>query len=39
LILLAAAPLGQVELAVSHSSKKGIPFVRREYENWPLMIF
>jgi hypothetical protein len=34
-----AALLGQVELAVSDSSKKGIPLVRPEDQNWSLTIF
>jgi hypothetical protein len=39
LFLLAAAPPGQVELTVSYSSKKGIPLVKPEYQNWSLTIF
>jgi hypothetical protein len=34
-----AALLGQVELAVSYSRKKGIPLVKPEYQNWSLTIF
>ena len=34
-----AALLGQVELAVSHSSKEGIPLVKPEYQKWSLTIF
>jgi hypothetical protein len=34
-----AALLGQVELAVSYSSKKGIPLVIPEDQNWSLSIF
>jgi hypothetical protein len=30
---------GHVELAVSYSSKKGIPLVKPEYQNWTLPIF
>jgi hypothetical protein len=36
---LPAVPLGQVELTVSYSSKKGIPLVKPEYQNWSLTIF
>jgi hypothetical protein len=38
-LLLAAAPLGETELTVSHAGKKGIPLVKPEYQNWPLTIF
>ena len=33
------ALLGQVELTVSYSSKKGVPLVKPEDQNWSLTIF
>jgi hypothetical protein len=38
-VLLPAAALGEVELAVAHSSEKGLPLIRPEDQNWSLTIF